>query len=278
MSIEPEVRPELWPPKFRRRQGTLYMGALGVSDLVDNAGSRPVLVVDESALRGRALVWLTAMDEAFWPGYGMAGARVYCDPAVLGPELSAIAAEVGVELLPAGSAPVPLATTAVAAAARQALAGSDWQALANGAGNPDSAAAGALNTWGLHYQVPGVCLPLQSGESAPSEAEPRVDRQKDIADTLAAVVREAQSTAPHGASAALAQPAQPPAAPLVTVEISRALLQSSSILVSGGRVWSGLSVELLPNAEKAGRGVVVDGEDLRTVALPVNPTPYSTAE
>lgn len=268
MSIEPEVRPELWPPTLRRRQGTLHLGALGVTALVGDADRHPVLVVDESAVRGRALVWLTAMDEAFWPGYGMAGARVYCDPAILGPELSAVVTDVGIELLPAGSAAMPLATTAVAAAARQILADSRAQA--------DPAPCATLNIWGLHYEVPGVCIPTcaadshlcgGNGELPGGVGQLRVQRQKDIADTLAAVVREAQATAGQ----------QAPAAPLVTVEISRALLQASSVLLCGEQVWSGLSVELIASAERAGRGVVVNAEAQRTVALPVNPTPYATA-
>lgn len=72
---EPDVRPDLWPAGTRRdEQGMLVIGGVRVGDL---AQYTPVYVWDTADFAGRAFVWRAAMEEAFWPGYGMAGARCY---------------------------------------------------------------------------------------------------------------------------------------------------------------------------------------------------------
>ncbi|SDZ76808.1 diaminopimelate decarboxylase [Bowdeniella nasicola] len=75
---EPHERPDLWPTTTRRgADGVLQIGAVPLS--WDRLGIEPgpVVIADSAAIAGRAAVWQMAMDEAFWDGYGMNGARVY---------------------------------------------------------------------------------------------------------------------------------------------------------------------------------------------------------
>lgn len=78
---EPHIRPDLWPTNTRRNAaGAIEIGGVALTE--DALGSYfpaagPIVLLDEAALVGRAEVWLAAMQEACWPGYGMAGAQVY---------------------------------------------------------------------------------------------------------------------------------------------------------------------------------------------------------
>lgn len=78
---EPSERPDLWPTNTRRNaDGAIEIGGVALTEArlgeyFPAAG--PIVLLDEDALIGRAQVWLAAMEEACWPGYGMAGAQVY---------------------------------------------------------------------------------------------------------------------------------------------------------------------------------------------------------
>ncbi|MDO5700697.1 MAG: diaminopimelate decarboxylase [Bowdeniella nasicola] len=81
---EPSDRPDIWPGGATRgTDGALAIGPIRLTHeaLGDALGAPlaagPVIVADRASIRGRAEVWQSAMAEAFWSGYGMAGAQVY---------------------------------------------------------------------------------------------------------------------------------------------------------------------------------------------------------
>ncbi|MDO5747188.1 MAG: diaminopimelate decarboxylase [Actinomycetaceae bacterium] len=74
---EPSQRSDVWPWHTRRDDdGSLRIGSLNLRKIAQQWGT-PVYVVSLDDLLGRAQVWKAAMDEAFWSGYGLAGAQVY---------------------------------------------------------------------------------------------------------------------------------------------------------------------------------------------------------
>lgn len=70
-------RPDIWPWQCHRDDnGQLIINNIGVSQLVNDYSS-PIYVLDLDDFISRARIWRSAMDEAFWDGYGMNGAKVY---------------------------------------------------------------------------------------------------------------------------------------------------------------------------------------------------------
>ncbi|AOZ72491.1 diaminopimelate decarboxylase [Boudabousia tangfeifanii] len=65
-----------WPWSLtRNEEGELTFPTATVSELAQTYGT-PLFVVDEDDLAGKAEVWISAMSEACWDGYGMNGATV----------------------------------------------------------------------------------------------------------------------------------------------------------------------------------------------------------
>ena len=74
---EPGERPDLWPWTARRREdGVLVIGGCAL-DAVAEEFHTPVYLLDRADLAGRAQVWVSAMAEEFWEGYGMAGGDAF---------------------------------------------------------------------------------------------------------------------------------------------------------------------------------------------------------
>ncbi len=74
---EPGERPDLWPWTARRREdGVLVIGGCAL-DAVAEEFHTPVYLLDRADLAGRAQVWVCAMAEEFWEGYGMAGGDAF---------------------------------------------------------------------------------------------------------------------------------------------------------------------------------------------------------
>ena len=70
---EPLQRPDLWPwGTARDRSGHLHIGGV---DLTKQPV--PAFVTSLDDLGQRAQVWVSAMAEEFWKGYGMSGASVF---------------------------------------------------------------------------------------------------------------------------------------------------------------------------------------------------------
>lgn len=74
---EPTERPDLWPTTVRRGpDGALTLGGRTLTQVLEQAPT-PVFVLDEADLRGRAAAWAAAMEEEFWPQYGMGGGSAF---------------------------------------------------------------------------------------------------------------------------------------------------------------------------------------------------------
>ena len=92
----PAERPDLWPWSAKRRpDGALEVGGVGMADLAGRLGT-PLFVVDLADLAARARVWVSAMAEEFWDGYGMAGGDAfYASKAFLSAEVARLVAAEG---------------------------------------------------------------------------------------------------------------------------------------------------------------------------------------
>ena len=92
----PAERPDLWPWSAERRpDGALEVGGVEMADLAGRLGT-PLFVVDLADLAARARVWVSAMAEEFWDGYGMAGGDAfYASKAFLSAEVARLVAAEG---------------------------------------------------------------------------------------------------------------------------------------------------------------------------------------
>lgn len=75
---EPHERPDLWPwTAWRRDDGLLEIQGQALADIT-SGHSLPLTLLDNQDLEGRASVWVSALAEEFWDGYGLAGASAFC--------------------------------------------------------------------------------------------------------------------------------------------------------------------------------------------------------
>ncbi|MBV7364079.1 diaminopimelate decarboxylase [Actinomycetaceae bacterium TAE3-ERU4] len=123
---EPGEVSAFWPWSVTRgEEGELRFGNFSASDLLSQFGS-PLYVLDEDDFFGRATVWVSAMAESFWEGYGMSGATVsYATKAFASGYAIKLALDAGLSLDTATAGELGLALRAGAVGAQLGLHGNN---------------------------------------------------------------------------------------------------------------------------------------------------------